>query len=241
MGRLAQGKGHRCLALHRDLLLAAGHVDPLAVVPDLVGVVGVDLFGDQVEVIVLEHGQAPAEIQVVPQERHRHQRVVIAVELKTRCRELCFVPHRRHRETDMRVARQQGLAALGATAADGPGIAAFELRQAILGQRPVAQRGQRAERLPITGGQVKRALGLPIEVEDFQVVAAQLVAYVSQQRLGTKRGGKAVGHVPGDADGVLSGEPPLGNAQHVKLDRAGVAVLKLIDPVQVGLQGFPGR
>jgi hypothetical protein len=63
--------------------LGAGHVDPLVVVPDLVGVGRVDLLGDEIEVIVLEHGQAPAECQVVPQERHRHQCVVIAIQLKT--------------------------------------------------------------------------------------------------------------------------------------------------------------
>jgi hypothetical protein len=38
---------------------------PLAIDHHLVGVGRVGLFGDQVDVIVLEHGQAPAEVTVV--------------------------------------------------------------------------------------------------------------------------------------------------------------------------------
>ena len=238
MGRAAQGEGHRRLALDLDLLLAAAHVHPLVVIPNLVGVVWVDLLGDQVEVVVLEHGQAPAEVQVVPQERHRYQRVVVAVQLEAWRRQLRLVPDRRHRETDMRVTRQQRFAALGMAAADGPGIAAFELRQAVVGQGLFAQGGDGAKGLPIAGRQVESALGLPVEIEDVQVGAAQSVAHIGQYRLGAKGCGKAVGHVPGDADAVFGGKRALGDAQHIELHGAGVAVLILVDPVQVGLQGL---
>ena len=69
VGRLAQHQRHGCLALDRDLLLAAGHVHPFAAIPDLLGIVRVDLLGDQVQVVVLEHGDAPAEIPVHAQRR----------------------------------------------------------------------------------------------------------------------------------------------------------------------------
>ncbi len=87
----------------------------------------------------------------------------------------------------------------------------------------------------------QHAFGLPVEIEDAEVVGAQLIAHVGQQRFGAKRRGKAVGHVTGDADGVLSGERALGDAQHIKLDRFGVAVLILVDAVQIGLQGDERR
>ena len=54
-----------------DGLLAALQVDPAAVDRHLVGIVRIDLLGDQVEIVVLEHGQAPGELPVVAEQRRR--------------------------------------------------------------------------------------------------------------------------------------------------------------------------
>ncbi|MCY1251183.1 hypothetical protein D9M72_649160 [compost metagenome] len=93
MGRLTQNQGDWRLALDCDLLLAGRHVHPLAAIPDLIGVVRVDLLDDQVEVVILEHGDAPAEVVVHAQRRKRHQGLIVAVEFEAGRRELRFVPH----------------------------------------------------------------------------------------------------------------------------------------------------
>ncbi|MNI62450.1 hypothetical protein D3C73_1177740 [compost metagenome] len=67
-----------------------------------------------------------------------------------------------------------------------------------------------------------------------------MVADVGQQGLGAKRCGETVGHVTGDADGVLGGESAFGDAQCVELGRLGMAVLILVDAVQIGLHGDEG-
>ena len=150
----------------------------------------------------------------------------------------------------MRIAGQQRLAALAAAAGNHPGVTAFELRQAVVEQRLFAEAGEGGEVLPVAGGEGRcvagviggqNAFGLPVQIEDIEVIGAELIAYVGQQRLGAKRGGKAVGHVTGDADAVFGSERPLGDAQHVELDRRGVAVLILVDAVQIGLQALPRR
>ncbi|MNO63145.1 hypothetical protein D3C76_538380 [compost metagenome] len=173
----------------------------------------------------------------------------MAIELETRRRELRFVPHRRRGKTDVRVTGQQRLAAFGAVAGHHPGIAALELWQAIVGQGLLAQAGEGVEVFPVGAGEGGRgiivtvcqhALGLPVEIEDVQVVGTQLIAHVGQQRFGAKRHGKTVGHVTGDADGVLRRERAFVDAQHIELYRFGVAVLVLVDAVQVGLQGKKG-
>ncbi|MCY1309669.1 hypothetical protein D9M70_597860 [compost metagenome] len=115
----------------------------------------------------------------------------------------------------MRVTRQQRLAAFGVVAGDHPGVAALELWQAVVCQRLLAQAGEGVEVLPVGAGEGwhdaagvfrQHAFGLPIEIENVQVLGAQLIAHVRQQRFSTKRRGKTVGHVSGDADGVLRGE-----------------------------------
>src|SRR3546814_13064383 len=70
------------------------------------------------------------------------------------------------------------------------------------------------------------------EFENVQVVAVQLFAHVSQKRLGAKRCREAVGHVTGNAHGVLSGEGTLGNTQHIELHRPGVGFLVAVDAIQ---------
>ena len=132
----------------------------------------------------------------------------------------------------MRITGQQRLATFGATAGDHPGVAAFELRQAIVGQCLFAQAGEGVEVFPVGAGERRRgvaaivrqhAFGLPVEIEDVQVLGAQLIAHVGQQGFGAKRRGKAVGHVTGDADGVLGRERALGNAQYIELHGFGVS------------------
>ena len=171
------------------------------------------------------------------------------VEFEPWGRQVRLVPHRRRGKADVRVSRQQRLAAVGTAAGDRPGVAAFELRQAVVGQGLFAQAGQGIEVFPVGGGQGQavfatfgqHALGLPVEVEDVQVLGAQLIAHVGQQRFGAKGRGEAVGHVAGDAHGVFNSERALGNAQYIELQGPGVAVLVGVDPVQVGLHGHPGR
>lgn len=144
----------------------------------------------------------------------------------------------------MRVAGQQGLAAGGAAAGDDPGVAALELRQAGVLQGLLAETGEGAEVLPVAGAQCaggrQHALRMPVEIEDAQVVAAQFVADVGQHRLGAEGGGEAVGHVAGDAQGIFGGEGTPGYAQQIEFERRRVVFLELVDPVQVGLQHFPG-
>jgi hypothetical protein len=70
------------LAFDGDLLLGLFQCRPLAIDHHLVGVGRVGLFGDQVDVIVLEHGQAPAEVTVVAQQGERVERLEVAVQLK---------------------------------------------------------------------------------------------------------------------------------------------------------------
>ena len=77
--RAAQDQFHGRLAFDGNGFGALGECDPLALMPDLLRVDGVDLFSHQVNVVVLEHGQAPAKLRVVPQQRHRVKRLVVAV------------------------------------------------------------------------------------------------------------------------------------------------------------------
>ncbi|MNI15157.1 hypothetical protein D3C73_684490 [compost metagenome] len=145
----------------------------------------------------------------------------------------------------MRITRQQRLAALGPAARDDPGVAALELWQAVVSQGLFAQAGEGVEVFPVGAGQggcgpVEHAFGLPVEIENAQVVRAQLIAHECQQGFGTKCCRKTVGHVTGDADGVLGGERAFWNAQHIELHGFGVAVLILVDAVQIGLHGDEG-
>ncbi|MCY1341372.1 hypothetical protein D9M69_273150 [compost metagenome] len=169
---------------------------------------------------------------------------MVAVQREARRAQLRLVPHRRHGEADVRVAGQQRLAALGMAAGHRPGVAALELRQAGVDQRLLAEAGQPVEVLPVAGGQgrcLDHPVRVPVEVEDLQVVAAELVAHVAQHRLGAERGGEAVGHVAGHADGVLDGERAFVDAQQVEFHRRRAAVLVLVDAVEVGLQRLHGR
>ncbi|EJT84509.1 hypothetical protein PPS11_21589 [Pseudomonas putida S11] len=78
----------------------------------------------------------------------------------------------------MRVAGQQRPAATSAAAGHGPGVAALELRDARIAQRVMAEAGEGLQALPVGSGQrcTQGALGLPGEIEDVQVLRAQLVA-----------------------------------------------------------------
>ena len=138
----------------------------------------------------------------------------------------------------MRVAGQQRFAAGGAAAGHRPGVAALELRQAGLGQGVEAEAGDGVQVLPVTISQrlADHALGLPVQIKDLEVVGAQLVADMGQHRLGAKRGGEAVGHIAGHAQGVGAGEGPWLDAQQVELHRHGALGLELVDAVQVGQQ-----
>ena len=218
-------------------------LDPLAAVPDLVGVVRVGFLGDQVEVVVLEHGDAPGKVAVVAQRGHWVKRLVMAVQAETGVTQVGLVPHRRHGEADMRVAGQQRFAAGGAAAGDRPGVAALELRQAGIQQRGVAQFGDGVEVLPVASGEVlaDHALWVPIEVKGFEVIGAQLIADVRQHWLGAEGRSEAVGHIAGDAEGVGDVERALFDAQHIELDRRRMAGLVLVDAVQISLQRFAGR
>ncbi len=243
--RFQQRQCDRGLALDGDLLLGAFHVRPLPVVPDLIRVIRVGLLGNKVHVIVLEHGQAPAEIHVVAQQRERVECRKVPVQLEARRRQLRFVPYRRHREAYVRVTRQDRLAALRAAAGNHPGVAAFELRQTSVFKRLVTQLRQLIQALPVGVGQcrfrVEHAVRVPVQVEDFQVLRPKLIAHIGQQRLGSERRGKTVSQIAGDADRILCGEAPSGNAQCVELHRPCVGVLILVDAIDVGFQRFPGR
>ena len=243
VGRAAQGQAHRLGILDLDQFFAALQLDPLAAIPDLLGVIRVGFLGDQVQIVVLEHGQAPGEVAVMPERGHRIQRLVVAVQLEAGIAQLRLVPHRRYGEADMRVAGQQRLAAGGAAAGNGPGVAALELRQAGIQQRGVAQLGDGIEVLPVAGGQglAEYTLGVPVEVEDLEVVGAQLIAHMSQQRFGAQGRGEAVGHIAGHAEGVGRGEGARVYAQQVELQRRRTAGLVLVDAIQVGQQRLARR
>ncbi|MCY1396137.1 hypothetical protein D9M71_110980 [compost metagenome] len=243
VGRAAQHQPDRLFVLHRDALLLALQVHPLAAIPDLLGIGRVDLLCDQVDVVVLEHGQAPAELAVVTERGERVERLVMAVELEAGRAQVRLVPHRRHGEADVRIAGEQRAAAARAAAGHSPGIASFELRQAGLGQRLMAEAGYGVEVAPVAvdqRGTPKHAVGMPGQVEDIQVAAAQFVADVGEHRFGAEGGGEAVGHVAGDADAVRRSERAPGNAQQIELQWPRMAVLELVDAIQVGLQRFPG-
>ena len=233
MGRATQGQVDRLATLNLNLLGAALQLDPLALVPDLSGVIRVELLGDQVEVVVLEHGDAPAKIPVVAQRGDRVERLVVAIQLEAWVGQLRLVPHRRRGKADVRVAGQQRLATGGAAAGHGPGIAALELRQAGVFQGLLAEPGDAVEVAPVIGGQARleHAFGVPGEVEGLQVVGAQFVAYIGQHRFGTEGRGKAVGHIASDAEGVCGGEGALGDAEDVELQRCRMAGLILVDAI----------
>ena len=95
MHRLAQLQLHRFLAFDFDGFGAAGEVHPLVLVPDLVGVRWVEFLSHQVHIVVLEHGQAPAEIPVMAKESHRIERLEVAVQLEPGRLQVRFVPDRR--------------------------------------------------------------------------------------------------------------------------------------------------
>ncbi|MNP05675.1 hypothetical protein D3C76_976300 [compost metagenome] len=218
---------------------------PLAVDTHLVRVGRIDLLGDQVDIVVLEHGQAPAELAVVPQRSEGVERLVIAIEVETGRRQFGFVPDGGHGKADVRIAGQQRFATAGAAAGQRPGVAAFVLWNASLAQGLLADQCQLLQAFPVGSCQrrtaVQRTFRVPVEVEDVQVFAAELVAHVGQCRFRAKGGGKAVGHVAGNAQGILGGERPWRDAQHIEFHGLGVAVLPGIDAIEVGLQREPGR
>ena len=82
VGRAAQADGDRLLAFDGNLLFGRFQCVPLAIDHHLIGVGGVGLFGDQVNVIVLEHGQAPAKVTVVAEQGERVECLEIAVEVE---------------------------------------------------------------------------------------------------------------------------------------------------------------
>ncbi|MNH00440.1 hypothetical protein D3C79_596320 [compost metagenome] len=141
----------------------------------------------------------------------------------------------------MRVASQQRLATAGTAAGHCPGIAAFELGNAGIAKGLVAEAGEGFKALPVLRRQrgPQRAFRLPVEVENLQVLRPELVADVGQGRLGAERGGKTVGQVAGNAQGIFSGERPGRYAYKVELHGFGVARLPVVDAIEVGLQGLP--
>ena len=149
MGRAAEAEGDRCFAFDGNLLLGLFQRLPFAIDHHLVGVGRVGALGDQVDVVILEHGQAPAEVAVVAEQGERVERLEVAIQVEARRRQLGLVPHRRHRKTDVRVAGQQRPAAAGAAAGHGPGVAALELRDARIAQRVMAEAGEGLQALPV--------------------------------------------------------------------------------------------
>ncbi len=185
------------------------------------------------------------------EQREGIERLKMPVKFKARRRQLRFVPDRGHRETNVRITRQQRFTTLGAAAGHRPGIAALELRQAGFLKRLLAEQCQVIEAFPVVAGQrgrltvpgrlSERAFRLPAHVEDFQVFRAQLIPHIGHQRFSAKRRREAVRQIAADAEGVLRGERPLANAQHVELDRFGMRRLVLIDAVQIRLKRLPRR
>lgn len=82
MGRAAQVDGDRRFAFDGDLLLGLFERLPSAIDHYLVGVGRVGALGDQVDVIVLEHGQAPAEVTVMTEQRKRVERLEVAIQVE---------------------------------------------------------------------------------------------------------------------------------------------------------------
>ena len=112
------------------------------------------------------------------------------------------------------------------------------MRQAGVFQRLQAEAGQAVEGSPVVAAKALSdgATGVPVEIEDLQVVRAELVAYLGQHRLGAEGGGEAVGHVAGHGHRILEGEGAFLDAQQVEFHRQRAAGLELVDAVQVGLQ-----
>ena len=93
VGRTPQGDDNGRGALDGNRFLPALQIHPVPLVLHLVRIGGVDLLCDQVQVIVLEHGQAPAELPVVSQQCHRIEGLVMAVELEAGGLEMGLVPN----------------------------------------------------------------------------------------------------------------------------------------------------
>ena len=68
--------------LDLDCFLAADQICPLALIPDLVGVLWIDFLCDQIEVVILEHCQRPAKLRVVAEHGGGQQCLKVTVELK---------------------------------------------------------------------------------------------------------------------------------------------------------------
>ena len=243
----AQQQLERGRAFDRNAFLAHLQVHPLAPRPDLVAVGRIGLFGNQVQVVVLEHGHAPAKTLVEAEQGQRVQRLEVAIQLEARRGQVRLVPHGRRGIADVRVAGQQRLAAGAAAAGNDPGIAAFQWRhQGVLQQLP-AHLGHVVQRAPVgtrqrdPGAGAVHALRMPCEVEHVKVSGAQRVAHKGHGGFGAQRRCKAVGQVARDRHRVLRREGPLGYAQDAEFDRRRVAGLVLVHAVQVGRQRQHGR
>ena len=252
VGRAAQAQHHGRLAFDGNGLRTLSQFDPFAVAPNLIRVGRVHFFGHQVNVVVLEHGQAPAKLAVVAQQRHRVERLVVAIQLKAGAAQVRLVPDRGRRIRNMRVAREHGFAAGGVAAVNHPGVAAFKGGHADLLQRALAQRRQLAQALPVGRAQCgfgvglgqcgcfDHALRMPVQVKNAQVIGPELVADQRHHRFGFKGGGKAIRQIARHRQRVLGRERALGNAQQIKFQRRRVAGLELVDAIQVGGQGLVG-
>ena len=228
---------------------------PLALVPHLIRFGRVALLGNQVDVVVLQHGDTPAELGVVAEQGHRVEGLVMPIQVKARHAQLGLVPDRRHRIANMRVTGQDRLAALGAFARYHPGVAALEGANAGRLQRVAAQFGELCQPLPVARAQCQSgargasrrlrqglcgqafqsAFRMAFHIEDIQVAGAQRVADKAHQGFGLEGGSKAISQVARDGGRVLRREGALGNTQHIKLHGRRVRGLKLVDAVQIGL------
>ena len=128
--RTAHLHHHAVRAFDGDGFFAHAQVHPGPLVPDAVGVFGVHRERHQIGVVVLEHGQVPTKITVVPQQGHGVERQEVAIQLKARAAQMGLVPNSRHGVGDVRVSRQQGPPAGRALARYRPSVAALEHRHA---------------------------------------------------------------------------------------------------------------
>jgi hypothetical protein len=183
-------------------------------------------------------------VLVVAQQGERVQRLEMPIQLEAGRRQMRLVPDSRRRETDVRVARQQGFAAGGALARHGPGVAAFKgWRPGVVEHLP-AGLCHAVQRLPVVGRECRHragrrgvhTLGVPFEIEHPHVGRTELVADGGHHRFGTQCRREAVGQVPRDGHHVLGREGASGDAEYIELDGWRVAGLELVDAIQVGLQ-----
>ena len=101
------------LSFDPDDLLSDLQIFPVILVPYLIGICRIQLFTEEIHVIILEHGDAPACRRMMPKGGYRGAGQEITIDAETGTFQVGFVPYGRLCESDVGIIGQDGLTGFG--------------------------------------------------------------------------------------------------------------------------------